>query len=72
MQRITCYRGNKVALTVETWINQPEFIRQLKKGIIFFDTDIGRGNTEIINLRNFDRVVIEGQQLYGDLINEKI
>lgn len=64
---IKCYKNQKLILTLECCIREDVFIEQLENGVIYYDTDLNGGNFEIINLRNFDRVVIENEQYYAQL-----
>ena len=48
------------------------FIKQLKNGVIFYDTLPPNGNFEMINLRNFDRIVVEHEQHFVELSNKVV
>lgn len=65
---IKCYRNQKLELNIKCYIREDVFIEQLKNGVIYYDTDLTGGNFEIINLNNFDRVVIENEQYYAKII----
>ena len=43
---------------------------QLKNGVIYYNTNLNGGNFEIINLNNFDRVVIENEQYYAKMLGD--
>ena len=64
---IKCYRNRKLVLTVECYIREDDFIEQLKNGFIYYDTGINSGNFEIINLNNFDRVVLVNEHFYSSI-----
>lgn len=68
MHRIRCYRRNKVVMEIECVIRDDEFIKQLKDGVIFYDTGLNSGNFEIIYLNNFDRIEVVGESHYIDLM----
>ena len=65
---IKCYRNQKLKLTLECYIREDVFIEQLKNGVIYYDTSLNGGNFEIINLNNFDRIVIENEQYYTKIL----
>lgn len=65
---IKCYRNQKLRLTLKCYIREDVFIEQLKKGVIYYDTSLNGGNFEIINLNNFDRVIIENEQYYAKML----
>lgn len=65
---IKCYKNQELRLTLTCYIIEDVFIEQLKKGVIYYDTDLNDGNFEIINLNNFDRVVIENEQYYAKIL----
>ena len=65
---IKCYRNQKLVLTIECYIREDVFIKQLKNGVLYYDTSFNSGNFEIINLNNFDRVVIENEQYYDKIL----
>lgn len=64
---IKCYRNQKLKLTLECYIREDIFIEQLKNGVIYYDTSLVGGNFEIINLNNFDRIVIENERYYAKM-----
>lgn len=69
---IKCYRNNKLILNVKCFIRRDVFIKQLESGVIYYDTDICKGGFEIINLKQFDRIVIENENYYNEFVGDKI
>ena len=65
---IKCYKNEKLKLTIRCYIREDIFIKQLKNGFIYYDTALNGGNFEIINLNNFDKVVIENEHYYAKMI----
>lgn len=67
MRVIECYRNDKIVLRVECSIREDVFLEQLKKGIIYYNTGYSSGDTEIIYLNSFDRVIVKDCLLYDEL-----
>lgn len=63
MRIIECYKNNKIVYRIELYMNDIDFEKQIKNGILFYDTK--DGDTEIINLDFFDKVKIIGETLYA-------
>lgn len=58
----------KLKLTIRCYIREDIFVEQLKNGVIYYDTGLNNGNFEIINLNNFDKVVIENEHYYAKML----
>ena len=71
MHRIRCYKKNKVIMEIECVIRDDEFIKQLKDGVIFYDTGLDSGNFEIIYLNNFDKIEVLNELHYIDLMHKE-
>lgn len=68
---IKCYTNQKLKLTIKCYIRDDIFVEQLKNGVIYYDTGLNDGNFEIINLNNFDKVVIENEQYYAKILGSE-
>lgn len=68
--KVELYKGRKVVWELEIGMRDENFIKELKNGVIFYDTGYPTGNTEIYYLKNYDRVVINGGLFYEPLIDE--
>ena len=64
MKIIECYKNNKLVYRVELFMNNEDFKKQIKNGILFYDT--ADGDTEIINLDYFDKIKVVGETLFAD------
>lgn len=69
---IKCYRNQKLELTIRCYIREDIFVEQLENGVIYYDTGLHNGNFEIINLKNFDKVVIENEQYYAKMLGSVV
>lgn len=67
MTKIYCYRENKLIFTLEITMREEILLKQLKNGLLYYDTM--NGDTEIVALSAFDKVVIRDCWLY-DRLNE--
>ena len=64
---VTCYVKNKVVYNLKLLLRREVLVKQLSDGVIYYNTS--EGNTEMIVLNQFDRVVIN-DTLYQDLLEE--
>ena len=71
MHIIRCYRNNKQIMEIQCVIQDEEFIKQLKDGVIFYDTGLDKGNFEIIYLNNFDKIEVLDELHYIDLMHKE-
>ena len=69
---IKCYRNEELKLTIRCYIREDIFVNQLKNGVIYYDTSLNGGNFEIINLNNFDKVVIENENYYAKMLGSEV
>ena len=69
---IKCYKNSKLELTIRCYISEDIFVNQLKNGVIYYDTSLNGGNFEIINLHNFDKVVLENENYYAKMLESEV
>jgi hypothetical protein len=62
--KVECYRNNKKILDIELSMTKETFKKQLEKGVLRYYTSKG---IEIINLNQFDKVIIKCNSYKEDL-----
>jgi len=63
---IDCYKKNKIVNRIDLIMNEEDFVKMLAHQVIFYQTH-DLNHTEIHNLRQYDRIAINGN-IYYDLL----
>ena len=63
---IDCYKGKKIVNRIDLIMNEKDFVKMLANQVIFYQTH-DLNHTEIHNLRQYDRIAINGN-VYYDLL----
>ena len=61
---VECYRNNKLILKINVLMNEDTFSKFIKDGILVYSTSDLK-SSEIIYLKNFDKVIVNNFDLFG-------